>query len=93
MKLLFKPLGLLAGVLAGPIGGKVFRALWARIDRSDPPAPEHRRVRIGKLALALLLEGAVIALIRGLTLHGARRLFASLTGQWPGPEAPASSNG
>jgi hypothetical protein len=37
---------------------------------------------------ALLLEGAIFRVIRGLFDHGARRAFNRATGTWPGEEAP-----
>ena len=38
--------------------------------------------------MALLVEGAIFRLVKGLTDHGARRAFAGATGTWPGDEAP-----
>jgi hypothetical protein len=90
-KLLFMPFRLGAGVLAGMLGKKAFDLIWSRIDDREPPQPENRRISIGKLALALGLEGALFRLVRGLVDHGSRRGFASLTGAWPGDEDPKSA--
>jgi hypothetical protein len=38
--------------------------------------------------VALILEGAIFRLLRGLFDHGARRGFARMTGSWPGEESP-----
>ncbi len=38
--------------------------------------------------VALLLEGAVIRVLRSLVDHGTRHAFARLTGEWPGDESP-----
>ncbi len=43
-----------------------------------------------KLIAALAIEGAIFRVVKGLTDHGARRGFASLTGRWPG-EDPAAT--
>jgi hypothetical protein len=40
------------------------------------------------LVAALLFEGAIFRLVKGLTDHGARRAFARTTGTWPGEEEP-----
>jgi hypothetical protein len=88
MSLVFKPIGILIGVLAGLLGKKVFALAWRLIDDQDPPEPKHRRVHLGKLAAALLLEGAIFGLIRGLAEHGARHGFSALSGEWPGEESP-----
>lgn len=88
MSLVFKPVGILSGLVAGLVGRKIFELLWGLIDDQDPPEPKHRRIQLGKLAAALALEGAIFRLIRGFAEHGARRGFARLTGEWPGEEAP-----
>ena len=88
MKLVFIPISIAGGLLAGLIGKKVFERLWGLVDEEEPPESEHREVSVLKLALALTLEGAIFRLIRGLFDHGARRGFARLTGSWPGEESP-----
>ncbi len=87
-KFLFLPVSLGGGLLAGLIGRKIFGVIWGLIDDQDAPQAKHRRVHLGKLALALTLEGAVFALIKGLVDHGSRHAFTRLTGSWPGEEAP-----
>jgi hypothetical protein len=89
MKLLFRPISVIAGVLAGLVGTKVFERLWGLVDAEEPPSPEHRELSWTKLVAALLLEGAIFRLVRGLTDHGARRAFARGTGRWPGEERPS----
>ena len=88
MKLAFIPLSIAGGLLAGLIGKKLFEQLWGLVDEEEPPEPEHREISMVKLALALIIEGAIFRLIRGLFDHGARRGFARLTGSWPGEESP-----
>jgi hypothetical protein len=91
MKLAFIPISILGGLLAGLIGQKLFEKLWAVFDDEEPPDAEHREVAMVKLIGALLLEGAIFRLIRGLFDHTARRGFARMTGIWPGEEAPERS--
>jgi hypothetical protein len=88
MKILFLPISILGGILAGLIGKKIFEGIWGLVDDQEPPDAEHRRIHYGKLAVALLLEGAIFRLVRGFFDHGARRGFERLTGSWPGEEAP-----
>ena len=63
------------------LGKKIFELLWGLIDDQDPPAPKYRRVRLGKLAAALMLEGAIFRLIRGFAEHGARHGFSAAVGR------------
>lgn len=86
MKLLFAPLGIAAGLLAGMLGRKAFDRVWAAIDDEDPPAPDQRGAPTAKLVAALAIEGAIFRLAKGLTEYGARRAFAASTGRWPGEE-------
>jgi hypothetical protein len=88
MKFVFMPISIAAGLLAGLAGKKIFERLWGLVDEEEPPRPEHREFSWPKLIAALLFEGAIFRLVKGLTDHGARRSFAKATGSWPGEEAP-----
>ncbi len=91
MKLLFLPFSIVAGLAAGQLSKKLFDVVWGRIDDEPPPEPQHRRIEVGKMAMALAIEGALFRLVKGLVDHFARRGFTTLTGSWPGEEAPESS--
>jgi hypothetical protein len=86
VKLLFTPIGILAGLAAGFAAQKGFDRIWAIFDDEEPPEVEDREVSAAKLALALLLEGAIFRLVKGMVDRGARSGFASITGSWPGEE-------
>lgn len=88
MGLVFRPVGIVTGLLAGVVGKKIFELIWKLIDDEDAPEPKHREIALGKLVVALILEGAIFRLLRGLADHGARHGFARLTGEWPGEERP-----
>jgi hypothetical protein len=91
MKIVFIPISVLGGLVAGFIGQKVFDAIWGKVDDHEPPQPEYREVSLVKLAIALLIEGAIFRLAKGLFDHAARRGFARMTGTWPGEEEPERS--
>jgi hypothetical protein len=88
MKFVFLPVSIVGGLVAGLIGKKLFEQAWGLIDDQEPPEAKHREVQYPKLAGALLLEGAIFRLVRGLFDHGARRGFERFTGSWPGEEQP-----
>ncbi len=88
IKLIFIPFSVAAGLISGLLSKRLFNALWGVVDDEQAPRPEHRRISVGKLALALGLEGAVFSLVKGLVDHGSREGFSRLTGRWPGEEAP-----
>jgi hypothetical protein len=88
MKFVFLPVSIVGGLVAGLIGKKLFEQVWGLIDDQEPPEAKHREVQYPKLAGALLLEGAIFRLVRGLFDHSARRGFERFTGSWPGEEQP-----
>ncbi len=61
---------------------------WRVIDDQQAPEPEYRNISLLKLSVALLIEGALFSLIRGLVDHGSRHVFTRITGAWPGDEKP-----
>jgi hypothetical protein len=87
-KLMFLPVSIGSGLLAGLIGKKMFQLIWGVIDDEEAPKAEHRYISVPKLLAALAIEGALFALIRGLVDHGSRHAFARATGAWPGEERP-----
>jgi hypothetical protein len=86
MKLIFAPIGIAAGLLAGLIAKKGFERLWAIFDEAEPPEPDQEEATYPKLIAALLVEGAVFRLTKGVVDHGVRSGFARLTGSWPGEQ-------
>ena len=88
MKLIFAPLSIVLGLIAGVLGKKIFEQVWGLVDDEEPPKPEHRKFSWPKLITALAVEGAIFRLTKGLVDHGTRSSFAKVTGSWPGEEAP-----
>jgi hypothetical protein len=87
-KVVFLPVSIGGGLLAGVIGKKLFGLIWGALDDQEPPQPQHRDVHLGKLALALVIDGALGSLVKGLVDRGSRRAFTRFTGSWPGDGAP-----
>lgn len=90
MKIAFTPLSIVLGLIAGSVGKKIFEQIWGLVDDEEPPDAKHRDISYPKLVAALLFEGAIFRLVKGLTDHGARQAFARTTGTWPGEEEPES---
>jgi len=88
LKLMFMPVRLIGGMVAGVLATKVFERIWGLIDKEEAPDPEHREIPLAKLLAALVLEGAIFRMVRGLVDHGSRVAFSRVTGRWPGEERP-----
>lgn len=89
VKLVFAPIGILAGFVAGIAARKGFERIWSLVDEDEPPQPDQRNVPFLKMVAALAIEGAVFRIVKGVTDNGTRRGVANLTGRWPG-EDPAA---
>ena len=87
-KLLFIPVSVSAGLLAGFVGKKTFDHIWGLIDDEEPPDSKHRDVSWGRLLLAGAIQGAIFRAVKEATDHGARRAFYRTTGTWPGEKHP-----
>ncbi len=84
MKLLYKPFGILAGVIAARIGRKAFKQLWGKFDEQDPPDPSVEEAGAGKVILAAAVEAATMAAIAAAVDRVSARTFEHLFGIWPG---------
>jgi Protein of unknown function (DUF4235) len=88
MKLLFIPVSVIAGLIAGFLGRKTFEQVWGVIDTEEPPQPDHRQASWGKVIAAAALEGAVFRATRAAVDRGSRVAFERSTGTWPGEGRP-----
>jgi hypothetical protein len=48
-RILFAPFSILAGLIAGALGKKLFERVWSLIEDSEAPSPEHREIEVWKL--------------------------------------------
>jgi Protein of unknown function (DUF4235) len=87
-KLLFIPVSVGGGLVAGFISKKLFDALWGLVDDEEPPDSKHRDVDWRKLLLAAAVQGAIFRGVREVADHYSRQAFARTTGRWPGEEHP-----
>ena len=87
-KLLFIPVSIGGGLVAGFVSKKVFDQVWGLIDEEEPPDSKHRDIDWRKLLLAAAVQGAIFRAVREASDHYSRRAFARTTGTWPGEEHP-----
>ncbi len=87
-KILFIPVSIISGLIAGFVGKKAFELAWGVIDDEEPPDAEDRETSMPKLVASLAVQGAAFSITRGVTDHLARRSFYRATGSWPGEERP-----
>jgi hypothetical protein len=85
-KFAFRPVSVFAGLFAAMIAKRAFTMVWRLVDEDEALAADQRNARLQKLVPALLLQGAVFALVRGLVDRGSRQAFQKATGAWPGDQ-------
>jgi hypothetical protein len=88
MKILFAPVGIISGLIAGQIGKKIFDQIWGVLDDYEPPKPKTRDSTWVKVILAAAVQGAIFKATRAAVDRTTRKGFESLTGTWPGEEEP-----
>ena len=84
MKILYKPFGIIAGMIGARIGSRIFKAVWARIDEEEPPKPTTAEASLPKVVGAAALEAATMAGVAAAVDRAGARAFHYLTGIWPG---------
>ena len=87
-KVLFIPVSVIAGLIAGFLSKKIFDQVWGLIDHEEPPDSKHRDVRWSKLLLAGAIQGAIFRAVKEASDHASRHAFHKTTGSWPGKKAP-----
>jgi hypothetical protein len=88
VKLIYKPFGIVLGILAGVLSKKLFEQLWGLIDEEEPPKPTVRETSWPKVLGAAAVEGITFKVTRAAVDRAGASGFESLTGAWPGEKAP-----
>ncbi len=86
MRFLYKPFAIIAGVIAAKLGDSLFRAVWSKIDKAEPPEATAADAPLGKAVGAAALEAAALAGTKAAVSRASARAFHYLTGIWPGGE-------
>lgn len=83
MRFLYKPFGIIAGLIGARLGRNVFRSVWARIDSATPPGPMTPDASAQKVVGAAALQAATTAAVGAAVNRASIRTFHYLTGIWP----------
>jgi hypothetical protein len=88
-KLLYRPFGLLSGMLGGLIASLVFRQGWKHAtpygqEQEDPPKALSTAYSLKEILIVSVIQGAIFALVKTLVDRGGARVFERLVGKWPG---------
>ncbi|SOD74930.1 uncharacterized protein DUF4235 [Jatrophihabitans sp. GAS493] len=84
MTFLYKPLGLLIGILSGMIATAAFERVWrlASGGQQKPDATDPNSTWT-EIALAAALQGAIFAGVKAITNRAGAKGYEKATGTWP----------
>ncbi len=88
MTLIYKPVGIVLGIIAGLISKRLFEAVWSKIDDQEPPEPTTQRASWPKVLGAAAVQGVTFKVTRAAVDRAGAKGFAHVTGVWPGEKDP-----
>jgi hypothetical protein len=87
MKLLYKPFGLVVGLIGGLAAKRLFKRLWRVASDDDAPNATNGDSSWGQVIIASAMKGAVFGVVKAATDRAGASGYAYLTGTWPGKES------
>src|SRR3954470_4957194 len=91
MKLLYKPIGIGLGILAGLLSKKLFEAAWGVLDKEEPPKPTTRDAEWKKVLAAAAVQGVTFKVTRAAVDRAGAKGWDHLFGVWPGEKRQEES--
>jgi Protein of unknown function (DUF4235) len=88
MKLLYKPIGIVLGIVAGLLGKRLFDFAWTKLDDEEPPEATTQEAPWVKVLSAAALQGMIFKTTRALVDRYGAQGWYYLTGSWPGERRP-----
>ncbi|MCX5402181.1 DUF4235 domain-containing protein [Streptomyces sp. NBC_00102] len=80
----YKPIGLAAGMAGGLVAGALFRQVWKVAARQgDAPSPTDRDRGWPEILAAAALQGAIFSTVRAAIGRGGAITVRRVTGTWP----------
>ena len=91
VKLIYKPFGIVMGIVSGLFAKKLFEAIWGIFDKEEPPKPTTQEATWPKVLAAAAVQGVTFKVVRAAVDRGGAKGFNYLTGVWPGEKRPEES--
>lgn len=88
MRLVYRPFGIVLGIVAGYLSKSVFNVIWSRIDDEEAPRATIEGSGWPKVLIAAALQGMVFSTVRAAVNRAGAEGFQWLTGVWPGEKQP-----
>jgi hypothetical protein len=88
MKLVYKPFGIVLGLIAGILGKRAFNVVWKHVDEEKPPKATTKETTIAKVLGAAAIQGIIFKVVRVSVDRAGARGWERITGSWPGEQRP-----
>jgi len=88
MGAIYKPIGIVLGLLSGLVAKRIFNFVWTKIDDEDPPKATTEETSWAKLLTAAAVQGVIFKTTRVVVDRYGARGWSFLTGTWPGEKRP-----
>jgi xanthosine utilization system XapX-like protein len=88
MGLIYKPVGILVGILGGLLGKRLFDVAWSKIDDQEPPEATTEDTSWGRVIAAAAVQGVIFKVVRVAIDRWGAIGWRHLTGVWPGEKRP-----
>ena len=88
IKLLYRPFGIVLGLIAGFLSKSLFNFVWAKFDDEEAPKATIDETSWAKVLSAAAVQGLVFQTVRAAVNRGGAEGFRYLTGVWPGEKRP-----
>lgn len=86
-KILYRPVGMVSGLVSGALAGVLFKQIWkvaSPSDSKDTPKALESEFPMREILIASALQGAIYATVKALVDRGGARAFEKTLGEWPG---------
>ena len=88
MGVIYKPFGIILGLLGGLVGKKLFDFVWTKIDDEEPPKATTEETSWPRLLAVATVQGVIFRVTRFVIDRYGAIGFNYLTGIWPGEKRP-----
>jgi hypothetical protein len=88
VKIIYKPWGIVLGVIAGLLSRRLFETAWKVVDEEEPPEPTVAETTWPKVLGAASLKAVTFSVTRAAVDRLGAQTFRHLFGVWPGDARP-----
>lgn len=83
-KVIYKPVGMLVGVLGGVLATTLFNKVWGAVANTDEaPDPTDKSATWTQVLIAATIQGAIFGVVKAAVDRAGATGYRKVTGEWP----------